>query len=389
MTAPTPALALVATLVVATACTAQQPTSNLVSGSPAEFKGFRAVTVLDGLDRPWGIAWLPGGRALVTEKGGRLWSVDLTAKQKTEVTGLPGVFSRGQGGLMDVALHPDFATNSLVYFTLSEGTGEANRTALVRGKLEGRRLSNVQTLFRVSQQKSGGQHFGSRLLWLPDKTLLMSIGDGGNPPTSLNGENIRNQAQSTASHLGKVLRLTADGKPAPGNPFAGRNGAAAEVWSLGHRNIQGMARDPQSGRVYVNEHGAKGGDEVNVVEKGKNYGWPLVTWSTEYWGPKISDLTTKSGMVDPIVVWTPCPAPSGLAFVTGDRYPAWRGDLLSGGLAGNDVRRVDLDANGKVLGQQRLVIGDRVRDVRQGPDGWVYVLTDEQNGRLLRIELTR
>lgn len=339
-------------------------------------------TVVSGLNRPWGIAWLPDGSKLITERRGSIQLV--SGGQMTPVTGGPEVFARGQGGLMDVALHPDFAKNNWVYFTYSAGDANANGTALGRGTLRGGRLEGFQQLFRVSQSKRGQQHFGSRILWLPDGTLLMSVGDGGNPPNSLDGENIRNQAQKPASHLGKILRLTAEGKPAPGNAWAGKGGAP-EVWTIGHRNIQGLARDPGTGRIYASEHGARGGDEVNVVESGKNYGWPVATWSVEYSGPKISDSTSLPGMVDPIVVWTPCPAPSGLAFYTGDKNSAWRGDLFSGGLRSADVIRIDLDAQGRVAGQSRIEVGERVRDVRQGPDGHLYVLTDAANGSLIRL----
>ncbi|HRJ26937.1 MAG TPA: PQQ-dependent sugar dehydrogenase [Fimbriimonadaceae bacterium] len=358
-------------------------------GPPPNVDGWKAVPVVDGLDRPWGMAWLPDGRILVTEKEGQIRVVAQGVLQSAALSGVPEIYSGGQGGLMDIALHPDFSRNSLVYFTASTGTGRENRTCLFRGKLVGNGLQNVQKIYQVQQDKSGGQHFGSRILWMPDKTLLMSIGDGGNPPTRYGDGWIRNQAQNLGASLGKVLRLKDDGKPASGNPLASRSGALPEVYSYGHRNIQGLARDPQSGRVWANEHGARGGDEVNLIQGGKNYGWPLATFSREYSGPEITPNTSLPGMEDPVVVWTPCPAPSGLAFYTGNRYPAWRGDLFSGGLAGADVRRIDLDSQGRVLGQQRLNIGARVRDVRQGPDGFLYLLTDEGNGRLLRIELTR
>jgi glucose/arabinose dehydrogenase len=323
---------------------------------------------------------------LITEKDGGLIHVKKGSSEPVPVSGMPQVFSGGQGGLMDVSLHPDFAKNSFVYFTRSTGSNQANRTTLYRARLQGTQLVNGQELFRVSQDKDGGGHFGSRITWLPDGTMLMSIGDGGNPPTRLNGEFIRTFAQNRGSHLGKVLRLDENGRPPADNPFSGQQGAAAEVYSYGHRNIQGIARDPETGRVYATEHGAKGGDELNLVEKGKNYGWPLATHSTEYWGPKITENRSLPGKVQPKVVWTPSTGPSGLAFYSGDRNPAWKGDLFAGGLASRDVRRVDLDAQGKVIGQQRMEIGERVRDVRQGPDGFLYVLTDEGNGRLIRID---
>lgn len=357
-----------------------------VSGPPAEAKGWKQTTLVSGMQNPWGMAWLPDGGILITERPGRLTLVRNGQKQNVPMPGAPEVAAIGQGGFMDIALHPEFAKNRWVYFTLAIGTSRENRTALMRGVFDGRELTGAKILFQNRTSKQGGQHFGSRLLWLPDKTLLMSIGDGGNPPAATPLGLARAQVQKLSTDFGKVLRLNEEGKPAKGNPLAQRPGALPEIWTYGHRNIQGFAQDPKSGRVWASEHGARGGDELNLIEGGKNYGWPLATYSIEYSGGEITKDRSLPGMVDPLVVWTPCPAPSGLLFYTGGKFPAWRGDLLSGGLAGNDVRRIDLDDSGKVLGQERLSIGARVRDVRQGPDGFVYLLTDEGNGRLVRIE---
>jgi glucose/arabinose dehydrogenase len=221
-------------------------------------------------------------------------------------------------------------------------------------------------------------------LWLPDGTMLVSIGDGGNPPVQAEGVLSRFHAQMVGSHIGKVLRLNDDGSAAAGNPIAAREGAAPEVWTMGHRNIQGMALDPETGRVWATEHGARGGDELNLLAAGKNYGWHLVTFSREYSGPAISNKTTMPGMEDPKAVWTPCIAPSGLVFYTGDAIPAWKGDLFAGGLVGQQIRRVMLDGD-RVVGQETLRFDQRVREVRQGPDGFMYVLTDERDGKLTRI----
>lgn len=407
-----PMFLVLASVLAVPACA--QPTGPVpATGAVALDTDWSPSIMVGELRHPWAITWLPGGNdgkgggggggasgslpMLITERGRgefapRMLHVSADFQQVEPVEGLPNdILPVGQGGLMDVAAHPDFAKNRLVYFTYSSGTRSNNFTRLSRAKLTGSpgsfKLEAVQELYSVDQSKSGGQHFGSRILFLPDGTLLLTIGDGGNPPTKLGDANIRDQAQNKASALGKVLRLTDEGKPAAGNPFADDKAAKAEVFSLGHRNIQGIARDPASGRIYVNEHGARGGDELNLVEAGKNYGWPLVTYSTEYWGPRISEQTAGEGYVDPLVVWTPAQAPSGLVLYTGDRYPAWKGNLFSGGLISQEVRRITLDKDGKPTGQTALRIGQRVRDVRQGPDGLLYVLTDDDtHGRLIRID---
>jgi glucose/arabinose dehydrogenase len=344
--------------------------------------------VVAGLSHPWSIAWLPDGSALITERPGRLRLLRDGRLDPEPLAGLPPVLASGQGGLLDVALHPDFAQNRLVYLSFATGSPDANRTALARGRLEGRALRDTQVLFQSADAKAGGQHFGSRIVWLPDRSLLLSVGDGGNPPVSFQGEPVRRQAQNPGTHFGKVLRLREDGTPPPDNPFASRRGARPEVWTLGHRNIQGMTRDPVSGRVWASEHGSRGGDELNVIEGGNNYGWPVVTYSHEYWGPRISDETHRPGITDPVLVWTPSKAPSGLTFYSGEAFPQWRGDLFSGALKLEQIRRIRLDGTG-VVGEEKLTIGQRVRDVRQGPDGHLYVLTDEDDGALLRIVPTR
>lgn len=350
-----------------------------------EAGGWRAGVVVDGLEHPWSIAWLPDGSALITERPGRLRLLRNGGLVSEPIAGLPPILSHGQGGLLDVVLHPDFERNRLVYVTFATGTPDANRTALARGRLDGDRLRDVDVIFENADVKSGGQHFGSRLVWLPDTSLLMSIGDGGNPPTSFEGGNIRDQAQRLETHFGKILRLTEDGRPHPDNPFVDRKGARPEIYSYGHRNIQGLARDPASGRVWANEHGSRGGDELNLIEPGQNYGWPEVTYSMEYRGPRVSDETSRPGVVDPLINWTPSKAPSGLAFYTGDRYPGWQGNLFSGSLVFGQIRRIVLDG-AKVVDEEKLTIGNRVRDVRQGPDGYLYVLIDSGEGSLLRIE---
>ena len=356
------------------------------TGDVPEASGWRMETIVDGLRHPWGLAWLPDGALLITERSGRLRLVRDGRLESTPITGVPEVCACGQGGMLDVSLHPDFAQNRLVYLTFAQGTEDANRTALARGRLnlEAMRLEDTEIIFRNTDAKSGTQHFGSRLVWLPDGTLLMSIGDGGNPPVSFDGDNIRQQAQNPGTHFGSVLRLTDEGKAPPDNPFVDRPGARPQIYSYGHRNIQGMTFDARGGRVWANEHGSRGGDEINLIQAGNNYGWPEVTYSMEYWGPRISDKTRAPGVTQPKVVWTPSIAPSGMAFYTGSEFPDWQGDLLSGALKFKQIRVTHLDGV-RAVDEQKLSIRQRVRDVRQGPDGGIYVLTDEANGALLRI----
>lgn len=351
-------------------------------------RGFKQATVTEGLERPWGMAWLPDGSMLISEKAGRLRLLKNGVLEPTPISGVPSVMSSGQGGLMDVSIHPRFAENRFVYLTYASGTADANRTRIARARFDGKALQDLRVIFEVSQVKSGTQHFGSRILWLPDGTMLVAIGDGGNPPVQLEGDLIRKQAQNLRSRLGKIVRLNDDGSIPRDNPFATNVNADPAIWSYGHRNIQGIAFDPGTKRVWVTEHGARGGDELNLAEAGKNYGWPLVTHSQEYAGGEISQERSRPGMVDPKVVWTPAAAPSGLTFYTGDRFPAWRGNLFAGGLVSQDVRRIELDAAGNVRSQEEISIGQRVRDVRQSPDGLLYVLTDESNGKLIRLEPT-
>jgi aldose sugar dehydrogenase len=362
------------------------PDLKLVAVASTNSTKFKQTTVVEGLERPWSMAWLPDKTMLVTEKVGRLRLIRQGNLLPTPIAGVPKVMSSGQGGLMDVSLHPRFAQNQLIYLTYAHGSQNANRTRLVRAKLAGNTLQDLKVIFEVSQEKSDGQHFGSRIAWLPDGTLLLAIGDGGNPPVELTGDLIRKQAQNLRSHLGKIVRLKDDGSVPPDNPFVNNNNADPKIWSYGHRNIQGLAYDPTKKRVWVTEHGARGGDELNLSEAGKNYGWPIVTHSQEYFGGEISPERSRAGMVAPKVVWTPAIAPSGLAIYTGDRFPAWQGDLFAGGLVGKGIRRIDLNDSGNVQSQEEIPIGQRVRDVRQGPDGLLYVLTDESNGRLLRLE---
>lgn len=369
----------------------QTPDASLVSLlSPVDVPSVanvELVTLVEGLEHPWGLAWLPNGDALITERPGRLRLVQNGRLVPTPIAGLPEIFAQGQGGLLDVAVDPEFAQNRFIYLAYASGEREANQTQVLRGVLNQGRLENVQMIFQAKPSKPGNQHFGARLLWLPDRTLLVAIGDGGNPPFSLDGELIRDQAQKLDSDLGKIHRIKADGSIPVGNPFQHNPQAQASLWSIGHRNIQGLAKDPLTGVIWSTEHGSRGGDELNLIKPGENYGWPLVTWSEEYWGGEISPLRTKPGLVDPKLVWTPAIAPSGLVIYRGTQVPAWEGMIFAGGLVSQDVRKIEVNQQGQVVSQGRIPIGARVRDVRQGPDQLLYVLTDEAGtGRLIRLQ---
>ena len=364
----------------------------------------RAVPVTEGLEAPWGMAWLPNGDILVTEQFGRLRLIRDGVLLPEPIAGVPAVYADRQGGLLDVAVHPNFAANIWIYLSYSTGSEAENRLTVARGRLHDGQLHDVTVLLEAAPAKSGAQHFGSRFLWAPDGSLLIAVGDGGNPPRELGGALIREQAQRLDSHLGKILRITDAGAIPADNPFLNAPGAAPELFTIGHRNIQGLAFDPIRGRLYATEHGSQGGDELNLIAAGQNYGWPRATHGVEY-GPErrlITPNQTLDGMVDPLAVWTPAIAPSGLAVYAGDVYPAWHGDLFVGALRINGnpnpgaLLRLDLDDAGAIQGQERIDLGQvRVRDVRQGPDGYLYVLTTatagfrdpgQVNGVLWRLE---
>ena len=346
---------------------------------------FKQVTVAKDLERPWGMAWLPDGAILITERVGRVKIFQNGSLEQIAIAEIPNLFVSGQAGLMDISLHPRFAQNNLVYLTYSSGNFQSNHTSILRAKFDGKALVEPQVIFEVKPSKSGNQHFGSRIVWLPDDTMLIAIGDGGNPPLQLDGELIRNQAQKLNSQLGKVLRLKDDGSIPSDNPFVKTAGANPAIWSYGHRNIQGLFADPISKQVWSTEHGSRGGDELNLIEAGKNYGWPVVTFSQEYTGGKISKEVSRPNMVDPKLVWTPAIAPSGLLLYRGNIFPNWEGNLFAGGLVSKSVVRIKIEGN-KTIVQETIPVGQRVRDVRQGKDGFIYILTDEQAGQLIRLE---
>ena len=307
---------------------AQPTTSEIATNKKLTPKSFKQVTVAKDLERPWGMAWLPDGAILITERVGRVKIFRNGSLEQIAIAEIPNLFVSGQAGLMDISLHPRFAQNNLVYLTYSSGNSQSNHTSILRAKFDGKALVEPQVIFEVKPSKSGNQHFGSRIVWLPDDTMLIAIGDGGNPPLQLDGELIRNQAQKLNSQLGKVLRLKDDGSIPSDNPFVKTASANPAIWSYGHRNIQGLFADPISKQVWSTEHGSRGGDELNLIEAEKNYGWPVVTFSQEYTGGKISKEVSRPNMVDPKLVWTPAIAPSGLLLYRGNIFPNWEGNLF-------------------------------------------------------------
>jgi glucose/arabinose dehydrogenase len=338
----------------------------------------RVATVAGGLENPWGLAFLPDGRMLVTERPGRLRLVEKDGRLSAPLGGVPEVYARGQGGLLDVVLDPRFAENRLVYLSFAEpGQGGAG-TAVARGRLGEGGLEDVAVVFRQQPKVGGGNHWGSRLVFARDGTLFVTLGDRFA---------YRERAQDLGAHLGKIVRINPDGSVPKDNPFVGRAGALPEIWSLGHRNAQGAALNPATGALWEIEHGARGGDEINIPEAGKNYGWPIITYGVDYSGAKIGEGTAKPGMEQPIYYWDPSIAPSGMAFYAGDKVPAWRGNLFVGALKAQCLVRLELDG-AKVVKEERLLagLGERIRDVRAGPDGFLYLLTDSSDGRILRIE---
>ncbi|MDQ0996553.1 glucose/arabinose dehydrogenase [Phyllobacterium ifriqiyense] len=354
---------------------------------PAEAKDFKtqtvtvsAETIADGLDYPWGLAFLPDGSLLVTERSGTMRLVK-QGKLSEPIENVPEVWANGQGGLLDIALAPDFSTSNTIYFTYSQpGQGGAG-TALASAKLvygsDGTELENVRTLVSMSKRTNKGQHFGSRIVISPDGKLFVTMGERGE----------QERAQDYMDHAGSVLRVNADGTTPSDNPYADGKKALPEIWSKGHRNPQGATWDPLTHSLLTLEHGAKGGDEINQPQAGKNYGWPVITYGVDYSGAKIGQGTAAEGYEQPLYYWDPSIAPSGLVAYSGDMFPEWKGDLLAGALKFEMLVRLDRDEKGKMKGEERLFEGEfgRIRDVRAAPDGSVYLLTDASNGKIIRL----
>jgi glucose/arabinose dehydrogenase len=337
-------------------------------------------TIARGLDHPWGLAFLPDGKMLVTERPGRLRVLTRDGKVSPAVTGVPQVRASGQGGLHDVVLDRDFASNRTIYVCYAEPASGGGRTAMARARFndgEAPQLDDVKVIFRQEGPLSGGNHYGCRIVQGRDGNLWLTMGDHWA---------YRNEAQNLANHIGKIVRVTPDGAVPPDNPFVGRSDAKPEIWSYGHRNSQGAALHPATGKLWEHEHGPRGGDEVNIPLAGKNYGWPVIGYGINYDGTKAHDSTEKPGMEQPVKYWVPSIAPSGMAFYTADLFPSWKGNLFVGALAGQILVRLELDGE-KVTKEERLLgdLRERIRDVRQGPDGAVWLLTDSGNGRVLRV----
>jgi aldose sugar dehydrogenase len=336
----------------------------------------KVETVATGLSHPWGLAFLPDGRMLVTERSGTLRLVSKDGKLSPALSGVPKVVVAGQGGLLDVAIDPDFKSNNLVYLTYSEpGEGGAG-TAVARGKLGESGLDGVEVIFRQEPKVEGGNHFGSRLAFAPDGKLFVTLGE----------RFTFTPAQDLTNDLGKIVRLNPDGSVPKDNPFVGRTDARPEIWSYGHRNPQGAAIHPETGKLWETEFGPMGGDELNIPQAGQNYGWPVVSWGSHYDGRAIPKPPSHPEFADAIYHWNPVISPSGITFYTADAIPAWKGNLLIAALSGQAIVRLTLDGE-KVVGEERIPMGARIRDVVQGPDGAVYALTDEGNGEILRLTL--
>jgi len=376
---------LITGAVAAAATTAYVTTASAAPQTyPSSAGNLTVETIATGLANPWALAFLPDGRLVVTERAGRMRIVGKDGKLSSPLAGVPQVAARGQGGLHDVVLDHDYAQNNTIYFCFAEPVDGGARTALARAKLiDGAtpQLDDVKVIFHQDGPLSRGNHFGCRIVQTPDGNLFLTMGDHFT---------YRNEAQNLANHLGKIVRIRPDGSVPPDNPFVNRTGAKPEIWSYGHRNSQGAAINPQTGKLWEHEHGPRGGDEINIPEAGKNYGWPVIGYGIDYDGTKIHESTQKAGMEQPIRYWVPSIAPSGMAFYTGDLLPTWRGSLFVGALAGQILVRLELKGD-TVGSEERLLrtLNERIRDVRMGPDGALWLATDNSAGRILRLAPAR
>ena len=349
----------------------------LCSGGSAAEISFRSEVLTDDLEHPWGLAFLPDQRILITERTGRLRIFADGVLVAASVAGLPPIKQRGQGGLMGVVLHPEFMENQFIYLSYSGSGKGGHSTEVLRGKFDGKELKQIKIIFRARPKVSGGRHFGGRLLFDDAGYLFVSLGDRGQ----------QDDAQNLSSHSGSLVRLHDDGTIPKDNPFGSVKGVAPGVYTLGNRNMQGMVLHPQSHIVWTHEHGPQGGDEINIMQPGENYGWPVITYGVNYGiGTKIGEGTQKTGMVQPIYKWIPSIAPSGMAFYSGDKFPQWRGDLFVGSLKFGLLVHLRVRDN-EIVGEERLIAGEygRIRDVVEGPDGYLYLLTEARKGKLVRL----
>ena len=371
---PQLAFSVCLTLAVPILAQAQAPRSP----NPAPINGVvRADTVAQGLEHPWALAFLPDGRMVVTERPGRLRIVDRDGRISAPLSGVPKVHASGQGGLLDVAVSPGFAQDRFIYLSFAEpGDGGAG-TAVARAQLGGNGLEKTAVIWRQQPKVSGSNHFGSRIVFRPDGTLFVTLGDRFAH---------REKAQDLSTTIGKIVRINPDGTAPRDNPFAGRAGVAPEIWSYGHRNVQAADLHPQTNELWTVEHGARGGDELNRVEARKNYGWPVITYGVDYSGAKIGEGTAKQGMEQPVYYWDPVIAPSGMTFYAGSVFQEWKGNILIGSLTPGALVRLVMKGN-KVAREERYLgdLQERIRDVQQGPDGLLYLVTDSRNGRVLRV----
>ncbi len=349
------------------------------SPRPSATEGvIRVETVATGLVHPWGLALLPDGRMIVTERPGRVRVVERDGRLGAPLTGVPAVAARGQGGMLDVTLDPQFASNRVIYLSFSEpGEGGTAGTSVARARLGDGRLEDVRVIYRQEPKVNSSAHFGSRIVFRTDGTMFVTQGDRAD---------FKQEAQNLSSGIGKIVRINSDGTIPRDNPFVSRSGARPEIWSYGHRNVQAAALHPETGQLWTVEHGARGGDELNHPEAGKNYGWPVITYGRDYSGRSIGEGTAKEGLEQPVYYWDPVIAPSGMTFYTGDAFRGWKGSILIGGMTPGRLVRLTL-ANGKVAREEQYLgdLSERIRDVQQAPDGLLYVITDASAGRILRL----
>lgn len=361
-------------------CLSLVQAEEIISENQTNSHSIETSTFADGLNKPWGMTFLPNGKLLVTEKQGQLRLINTTGNVSDPITGLPEVNDRGQGGLLDVVIDPDFANNQTIYFSYAklESDDSRSRTAVGKAILSDLSLTNVEQIWQQAQSEKVGYHYGSRLVFDRTGHLFVTTGDRNYG---------QDRVQDLSTHFGKIVRIDTAGNPAKDNPFIGQSNALPDIYSYGHRNIQGADLHPDTGELWINEHGPRGGDEVNLIKAGKNYGWPVITYGINYNGTPITDKTAMPGMEQPIHYWDPSIATSGMLIYTGEVFPNWRGDIFNGALKLRHLNRIKLDSNNNVIAEERLLLDqkERIRAIAQGPNGYIYVATDSPDGVILKI----